>query len=52
MSLATVTRPDGDQAMDPAVPFGRPKMRGDGRESGRQHPDEYLNVTAVWIKAA
>lgn len=38
------------QAMDPAVPFGGYKMSGYGRESGRQHLDEYLNVKAVWIR--
>jgi len=35
------------QAMDPAVPFGGYKMSGYGRESGRAHLDEYLNVKAV-----
>ena len=40
------------QAMDPAVPFGGYKMSGYGRESGKQHLDEYLNVKAVWIKTA
>jgi aldehyde dehydrogenase (NAD+) len=40
------------QAMDPAVPFGGYKMSGYGRESGRQHVEEYLNVKAVWIKTA
>jgi aldehyde dehydrogenase (NAD+) len=38
------------QAMDPAVPFGGYKMSGYGRESGKQHVDEYLNVKSVWIK--
>lgn len=38
------------QAMDPAVPFGGYKMSGYGREGGKQHIDEYLNVKAVWIK--
>jgi aldehyde dehydrogenase (NAD+) len=38
------------QAMDPAVPFGGYKMSGYGRESGRQHVEEYLNVKAVWIR--
>ncbi len=38
------------QAMDPAVPFGGYKMSGYGRESGRQHLEEYLNVKAVWIR--
>ena len=38
------------QAMDPAVPFGGYKMNGYGRESGKQHVEEYLNVKAVWIK--
>jgi len=38
------------QTMDPAVPFGGYKMSGYGRESGRQHVEEYLNVKAVWIK--
>ncbi|MGE0153663.1 MAG: aldehyde dehydrogenase family protein [Reyranellaceae bacterium] len=40
------------QAMDPAVPFGGYKMSGYGREGGKQHVEEYLNVKAVWIKAA
>ncbi|MCW6511455.1 aldehyde dehydrogenase family protein [Lichenifustis flavocetrariae] len=40
------------QAMDPAVPFGGYKMSGYGRESGKQHVDEYLNVKSVWIKTA
>ena len=40
------------QAMDPAVPFGGYKMSGDGRESGIQQMEEYLNVKAVWIKTA
>jgi aldehyde dehydrogenase (NAD+) len=39
------------QAMDPAVPFGY-KMSGYGRESGKQHVEEHLNVKAVWIKTA
>jgi len=38
------------QAMDPAVPFGGCKMSGYGRESGKQHVEEYLNVKSVWIK--
>jgi aldehyde dehydrogenase (NAD+) len=38
------------QAMDPAVPFGGYKMSGYGREGGKQHVDEYVNVKAVWIK--
>src|SRR6201996_6932190 len=38
------------QAMDPAVPFGGYKMSGYGRESGKQHLEEYLNGKAVWIK--
>jgi aldehyde dehydrogenase (NAD+) len=25
-------------------------MSGYGRESGKQHVEEYLNVKAVWIK--
>ncbi len=37
-------------AMDPGVPFGGYKMSGYGRESGKQHVEEYLNVKAVWIK--
>ncbi len=37
-------------AMDPGVPFGSYKMSGYGRESGKQHVEEYLNVKAVWIK--
>ncbi len=40
------------QVMDPAVPFGGYKMSGYGRESGKQHVEEYLNVKAVWIKTA
>ena len=40
------------QAMDPAVPFGGYKMSGYGREGGKQHLEEYLNVKAVWIKTA
>src|ERR1700759_3575519 len=40
------------QAMDPAVPFGGYKMSGYGRESGKQHIEEYLNVKAVWVKTA
>ncbi len=40
------------QAMDPAVPFGGYKMSGYGRESGKQHLEEYLNVKAVWINTA
>jgi aldehyde dehydrogenase (NAD+) len=40
------------QAMDPAVPFGGYKMSGYGRESGKQHVEEYLNVKAVWIRTA
>ena len=40
------------QAMDPAVPFGGYKMSGYGRESGKQHVEEYLKVKAVWIKTA
>jgi 5-carboxymethyl-2-hydroxymuconic-semialdehyde dehydrogenase len=40
------------QAMDPAVPFGGYKMSGYGRESGKQHVEEYLNVKSVWIKTS
>jgi aldehyde dehydrogenase (NAD+) len=40
------------QAMDPAVPFGGYKMSGYGREGGKQHLEEYLNVKAVWIKTS
>src|SRR6202789_589232 len=40
------------QAMDPAVPFGGYKMSGYGRESGKQHVEEYLSVKAVWVKTA
>jgi aldehyde dehydrogenase (NAD+) len=39
------------QAMDPAVPFGGDKMSGYGRESGREHIEEFLNTKAVWINA-
>jgi acyl-CoA reductase-like NAD-dependent aldehyde dehydrogenase len=38
------------QASDPAVPFGGYKMSGYGRERGKQHVEEHLNVKAVWIK--
>ncbi len=38
------------QAMDPAIPFGGYKRSGYGRESGRHHVDEYLNVKAVVMK--
>jgi aldehyde dehydrogenase (NAD+) len=38
------------QAMDSAMPFGGYKMSGYGREGGKQHVEEYLNVKAVWIK--
>ena len=38
------------QAMDPAVPFGGYKMSGYGREGGKDHVNEYLNVKAVWIR--
>jgi len=38
------------QAMDAAMPFGGYKMSGYGREGGKQHVEEYLNVKAVWIK--
>lgn len=40
------------QAMDPAVPFGGYKMSGYGRESGREHIEEFLETKAVWIKTA
>ncbi|MDO9714104.1 aldehyde dehydrogenase family protein [Paracraurococcus lichenis] len=40
------------QAMDPAVPFGGYKMSGYGREGGKQHVEEYLNVKSVWIRTA
>ncbi|QTO23425.1 aldehyde dehydrogenase family protein [Burkholderia seminalis] len=39
------------QAMDPAVPFGGYKMSGYGRESGREHIEEFLNTKAVWINS-
>jgi aldehyde dehydrogenase (NAD+) len=35
---------------DPAVPFGGYKMSGIGRESGRQHIDEFLEVKSVWLR--
>ncbi|PZN96897.1 MAG: betaine-aldehyde dehydrogenase [Hyphomicrobiales bacterium] len=38
------------QAMDPAVPFGGYKMSGYGREGGKQHVEEFLNVKTVWIR--
>jgi aldehyde dehydrogenase (NAD+) len=38
------------QAMDPAVPFGGYKMSGYGREGGKQHVEDYLNVKSVWIR--
>lgn len=37
------------QLADPGVPFGGYKMSGFGRESGRQHVEEYTNVKSVWI---
>jgi aldehyde dehydrogenase (NAD+) len=37
------------QVTDPAVPFGGYRMSGQGRESGVQHFDEYLNVKAVTL---
>jgi aldehyde dehydrogenase (NAD+) len=37
------------QLADPAMPFGGYKMSGYGRESGRQHVEEYTNVKSVWI---
>lgn len=37
------------QQADPAIPFGGYKMSGYGRESGRQHVEEYTNVKSVWI---
>ena len=36
--------------MDPAVPSDGYKMSGYGREGGKQHVEEYLNVKAAWIK--
>ena len=38
------------QVMDPAVPFGGYKTSGIGRESGREHIEEFLETKAVWIK--
>ena len=38
------------QLMDPAVPFGGYKTSGIGRESGREHMEEFLETKAVWIK--
>ena len=38
------------QLMDPAVPFGGYKTSGIGRESGREHIEEFLETKAVWIK--
>jgi len=40
------------QVMEPNVPFGGYKMSGYGRESGREHLEEYLNTKAVWINMA
>ncbi|VWX49959.1 Putative aldehyde dehydrogenase DhaS [Novosphingobium sp. 9U] len=37
------------QVMEPNVPFGGYKMSGYGRESGREHLEEYLNTKAVWV---
>lgn len=37
--------------VDPAMPFGGYKMSGYGRESGREHLNEYLNTKAVWINS-
>lgn len=36
-------------AADPGVPFGGTKMSGYGRESGREHINEYLSTKAVWV---
>jgi aldehyde dehydrogenase (NAD+) len=38
------------QLMDPAVPFGGYKTSGIGRESGREHMEEFLETKAVWIR--
>jgi aldehyde dehydrogenase (NAD+) len=40
------------QAMDPAVPFGGYKLSGYGKESGRQHIENFLSEKAVWVKYA
>ncbi|MBT2304836.1 aldehyde dehydrogenase family protein [Variovorax paradoxus] len=40
------------QAMDVAIPFGGFKQSGYGRESGREHLDEYLETKSVVIKVA
>jgi aldehyde dehydrogenase (NAD+) len=40
------------QLMEPNVPFGGYKMSGYGRESGREHLEEFLNTKAVWINTA
>ncbi|MGE0230546.1 MAG: aldehyde dehydrogenase family protein [Flavobacteriaceae bacterium] len=37
------------QAMDAAVPFGGYKMSGNGRESGRDQIQDYLETKSVWI---
>jgi aldehyde dehydrogenase (NAD+) len=37
------------QVMDANVPFGGYKMSGYGRESGREHLEEFLITKAVWI---
>jgi aldehyde dehydrogenase (NAD+) len=37
------------QSMDPAIPFGGFKMSGFGRESGRQHIEEFLEVKSIII---
>jgi aldehyde dehydrogenase (NAD+) len=39
------------QASDPAVPQGGYKMSGYGREGGKHHLDDYLNLKSVWMKA-
>jgi aldehyde dehydrogenase (NAD+) len=41
---------NGTQSATDAIRFGGYKMSGYGRESGKQHLEEYLNVKAVWIK--
>lgn len=38
------------QVLDPAVPFGGYKMSGQGREGGRDHIKEYLNIKSIWIR--
>jgi len=59
-TIATIARPmllaDPPEAVSIKVNWGEIRFEdvhfGYGRESGKQHVEEYLNVKAVWIKTA